>query len=161
MKKLIPFLILALSFVTAFSASANDNKDERTKARQEKWEQFRQEKNAFYVKTMELTEEQASQFIPLFEEMEKKKFEANREVRHEARAIINGNNITDEQYKAAADRAASLHAREAEIEKEYYARFCNILTPRQQFLYHRCEAEFQKQMIHKRNKKDKQRESCK
>ena len=93
--------------------------------------------------------------------MEKKKFEANREVRHEARAIINGNNITDEQYKAAADRAASLHTREADIEKEYYARFCNILTPRQQFLYHRCEAEFQKQMIHKRNKKDKQRESCK
>ena len=122
MKKLIPFLILALSFVTAFSASANDNKDERTKARQEKWEQFRQEKNAFYVKTMELT---------------------------------------DEQYKAAADRAASLHTKEADIEKEYYALFCNILTPRQQFLYHRCEAEFQKQMIHKRNKKDKQRESCK
>ena len=118
MKKLIPFLILALSFVSAFSASANDNKDERTKARKEKWEQFRQEKNAFYVKTMELTDEQASQFIPLFEEMEKKKFEANREVRHEARAIINGSNITDEQYKAAADRAASLHAKEADIEKE-------------------------------------------
>lgn len=149
MKRFISILTLALVCATSIVAVAQDNKNDREKVRKERWEKFRQDKHDFYAQTMQLTQEQAAAFFPLFDEMEKKKFEAGREVRREARAIIKGENITDEQYKAAADRAAALHEKEVAIEKEYYERFCNILTPRQQFLYHRCDPEFQKQAIHK------------
>ena len=153
MKRLISILILALSFTPAVNALAQDAKADRDKARKERWEKFRQDKHDFYIKTMELTPEQAQQFIPLFDEMEKKMFEANREVRREARIVEKGENTTDEQYKAAADRAAALPEKEVKIEKEYYEQFCKILTPRQQFLYHRCAPEFQKKMVNKNHNK--------
>lgn len=158
MKNFITILILALSFSVA---CAQDNKKENNNNRKEKWEKFRQERQDFYVKTMELTDEQAAQFIPLFDEMEKRKFEAGREVRHAMRQIEKNDNVTDEQYKAVADRAAALGATEAAIEKEFYAQFCQILTPRQQFLYHRCDVEFQKKTIKKRhNKGDDKKQHC-
>ena len=69
--------------------------------------------------------------------------------------------VTDEQYKAAADHAASIAEKEVAIEKEYYARFCEILTPRQQFLYHRCEPQFQKNMVNKRHNGGKGGKDCK
>lgn len=152
MKKLIPILIFVLAITTGISAVAQDNKQEREKARKERWEKFRQDKQDFFTRTMELTPEQAQQFFTLYDEMEKKRFEVAREVRREARELMKSENITDEQYKAAADRAAALAEKEVAIEKEYYKQFCNILTPRQQFLYHRCETEFQKEMINKHHR---------
>lgn len=146
MKKIVSILILALSCTIAFNAYAQGNSNDKEQARKEKWEKFRQDKHDFYIQTMELTPEQAEKFIPLYDEMEKLKFEANRELRHQCRAICNNPNVTDEQYKAVADEAATLDEKVVKIEKEYYVRFCEILTPRQQFLYHRCEPEFQKKM---------------
>ena len=162
MKKLLPILILALSFSVSFNALAQDNKQDPKNAHKEKWEKFRQDKHDFYVKTMELTPEQAEKFIPLYDEMEKLKFEATRQVRRESRVIMNADNVTDEQYKEAAEHAAALKEQELKIENEYYTRFCEILTPRQQFLYHRCEPEFQKQMVHKgKPRGDKKPQECK
>ena len=162
MKRLLPILILALSFAVTFNALAQDNKQDPKNAHKEKWEKFRQDKHDFYVKTMELTPEQAAKFIPLYDEMEKLKFEAACKVRRESRAIMNADNVTDEQYKEAAEHAAALKEQELKIENEYYTRFCEILTPRQQFLYQRCEPEFQKQLVHKgKPRGDKKPQECK
>ncbi len=152
MKKYIALIIFSIALLTPITSMAQRG-DDRSAARHQRWEQFRQEKHEFYARMLELTDEQAAQFFPLFDEMEKKKFEAAREVRREARTISESENVTDEQYKAAADRAAALAARELAIEKEYYAKFCQILTPRQQFLYHRCDHEFQKHLINKKKGK--------
>lgn len=160
MKKIISILLLTLTLAHVSSAVAQDNKHDDKQTRKERWEKFRQDKHDFFAKTMELTDEQSQQFFPLYEEMEKKCFEAVREVRRETREIMNNKNVSDEKYKAAADRAAALDTRKAEIEREYYTKFCQILTPRQQFLYHRCEHEFQKATINKKHhtaKKDAQR----
>lgn len=151
MKKYISILLLTLISVASSHVVAQDAKQDREQARKEKWEQFRRDKHDFYARTMELTDEQAAQFFPIYDEMDKKCFEAAREVRREAREIMKGENVSDEQYKAAADRAAALAAKRAAIESEYYEKFCKILTPRQQFLYHRCEIEFQKATINKRH----------
>lgn len=149
MKKIISILIFTLVLATTGTAVAQDTKQDRQKARKEQWEKFCQDKQEFYTRTMELTEEQATQFFPLFKEMEHKKFEIIREVRREERQLMKAENATDEQYKAVADKAAALAEKELAIEKEYYARFCQILTPRQQFLYHRCETLFQKEISRK------------
>lgn len=151
MKKIFTILLVIVAFVASVSVSAQDNKSEQDQARKERWEKFRREKQDFYTRTMELTDEQATKFFPIYEEMEKKCFEAAREVRREAREIMKGENIPDEKYRAAADRAAALDAKQAAIKSEYYKKFCEILSPRQQFLYHRCEVEFQKATIKKKH----------
>ena len=150
MKKIISILTLILSLAIVSDGFAQDNKRGRDDHGKEKWEKFRQEKHDIFVQTMELTDEQAKAFLPLYEEMEKKKFELTRQVRRESRQLLKNENATDEQYKAVADRAAALRMQEAEIESQYYAEFCKILSPRQQFLYHRCEIEFQKKMMKKK-----------
>ena len=59
MKKYISILIFTLCIAATGSAVAQDAKQDRQKARKEQWEKFRQDKQAFYTKTMELTQEQA------------------------------------------------------------------------------------------------------
>lgn len=157
MKKLISILIFTLSLATVSTAVAQDAKQDSQQARKEKWEKFRQDKHAFLVKTMELTPQQAEKFLPLYDEMTTKKFALVRDLHKEARELMKAENVTDEQYKSAADRAAAVAEKEVAIEKEYYARFCEILTPRQQFLYHRCEPMFQRE-ISKKHKDGGKRE---
>lgn len=160
MKKFVSILIFTLSLVTVGTAVAQDTKQDRQKARKEQWEKFRQDKHNFFAQTMELTPEQAEKFFPLFDEMEKKKFDLIRDLHKETRELMKAENVTDEQYKAAADRAAAISEKELAIENEYYARFCQILLPRQQFLYHRCEPMFQKE-ISKKHRGDKREKNCK
>lgn len=156
MKRIASCLILLLTCAAVFPVQSQDNTD-KEKRREEKWEKYRQEKHRFYVEMLGLTEQQSAAFFALYDEMEQKKFDANREVRRETRRIIkNGEQTTDAEYQAAADRAALLHEKEAAIEKEYYGRICQLLTPKQQFLYHCCELDFQKQMIKKESVQGKQ-----
>lgn len=152
MKKIVSILLIALAFMTTNCAMAQDNKQEREKNRKEKWEKFRQDKYNFFVETMELSDEQATQFIALYNELEKKRYEMGRDVRREAHQIMKDENVADEKYQAAADRAAALPKKIVALEEEYYQKFRQILTPRQQFLYHRCETEFQKSLINKKCK---------
>ncbi len=153
MKKYIGLLLLVLSLAPASQCVANGNNHHEGKAHHERWEQFRQDKHNFMKEKMYLTEEQAARFLPLYDEMEKKKFELAKEVRREAHVLMESQNVTEEQYKAAADNAAALAEKQVAIEKEYYARFCEILTPQQQFLYHRCNIDFQRHMINKKHHK--------
>ena len=154
MKKIVTCLVILFVGIFAIQSFAQTDAD-KEKVRKEKWEKFRQDKHNFMTEKMELSEEQAARFFALYDEMSQKKFALNREIRREDRRIETGENITDAEYKAAADKAAALHEKEAAIEKEYYARFCEILSPRQQYLYHRCEVEFQKSMLNKKSAKDK------
>lgn len=151
MKKILSILILALSLFIPLTAIAQDNKPDCKSARKEYWEKFRQDKHDYFAKVMELTDEQAQKFFPLFDEMEKKKFSASREVHREAHALMKNENATDEQYKAAADRANALSRTMAEIDAEYYAKFAQILSPRQLFLYHRCDVDFPKKALKKKH----------
>ena len=149
MKQLTSCLTLFLASCLLFPLMAQNSTD-KEKQRQEKWERYRQEKHKFYTEMLGLTEQQAASFFALYDEMEQKKFDANREVRRETRRILKkGEQTTEAEYQAAADKAALLHEKEAAIEKEYYARICQILTPKQQFLYHCCDLDFQKRMIKK------------
>lgn len=148
MKKYLALLLLVAMFLPVSSVANNPHKG---KAHREHWEKFQQDKHDFMKEKMCLTEEQAAQFFPLYDEMESKKFELMKEVRREAHQILESTNVTEEQYKAAADRAASLPERQVAIEKEYYERFCEILTPQQQFLYHRCQVDFQRHVLHKKH----------
>ena len=158
MKRIISLLILTLSLTTTVTALAQDGKADRHAARKERWEKFRQEKHDFYKQELQLTDEQAEKFFPIFDEMENKKFTASREVHREARTLMKSENVTDEQYRAAADRAAALPQAMAAIEAEYYAKFSDILTPRQLFLYHRCDIQFRKQAVEKRQNEDAPKE---
>ncbi len=150
MKQTVTLLILSLAALctTTVAAQQPGTKEEKRQAR---WEEFRKAKHAFYTEKLELTDEQSEAFFKLYDEMERSKFEMSREIRREMRSLAQkGDAVTDAEYKAVADKAAALSEKEAAIEKEYYAKFCEILSPRQQYLYHRCEIDFQKNLIKKK-----------
>lgn len=150
MKQTITLFILSLAALVATTATAQPSSTKEQK-RHARWEEFRNAKHAFYTEKLELTAEQAEKFFRLYDEMERSKFEMSRDIRREMRALAQkGDAVTDAEYKTVADKAAALPEKEAAIEKEYYAKFCEILSPRQQYLYHRCEIDFQKSLIKKK-----------
>lgn len=153
MKQTATLLILSFAALFASTAVAQHHGAKKDERRQARWEEFRQAKHAFYTEKLELTAEQAEAFFKLYDEMEQRKFELSREMRQEMRSLSKkGEAVTDAEYKAVADKAAALPEKEAAIEKEYYAKFCEILSPRQQYLYHRCEIDFQKSLIKKKTR---------
>lgn len=152
MKRTITLIILSIASLMAVTVVAQQPRAKEGK-HHARWEDFRQAEHAFYTEKLELTAEQAESFFKLYDEMEKRKFEMSRDIRHEMRALAKkGDAVTDAEYKAVADKAATIAEKEAAIEKEYYAKFCEILTPRQQFLYHRCEIDFRKSLIKKKTR---------
>ncbi len=163
MRRFITYLVILLSSGIALQCVAQEKNTDKEKIRKEKWEQFRKMKHDFFVQKLQLTDEQADKFFPLYDEMEQKRFELGRDIRRECRRINKEESaITEAEYQAVAEQLAALRVKEVTLEQEYYSKFCTILNPKQQYIYHSCEPDFHKQIIQKKsdekrhnNKKDK------
>ena len=101
----------------------------------------------------QMTEAQAEQFFPLYQEMEEKVFMANLEARRmEMRVSDNFDTATDEDFRQAAQALSDVKVREAEIEQEYYPQFARILSDKQMFLLKRAETHFASDMLRHYNR---------
>ena len=114
-------------------------------------EAFRAEQEKIITQEVGLTPEEAKVFFPLYHEMNRKRFELNREVRKEMKAITNGGNITSAQYIKIVDDWLEVRSKEVEIEKEYYAKFKKILPAEKLFKISIAEMKMNKEMLKKRD----------
>lgn len=97
---------------------------------------------------VQMTPEQVERFFPLYQEMEKKVFEANLEARRlEMQLSENFDTATDSDFRKAAQALSNVKVLEAEIEKEYFAQFDDILSDKQLFLLKRAETHFATDML--------------
>ncbi len=116
-------------------------------------EAFESKRNAFITAEVGLTPEEAASFIPLCNEMQKKKFEAGKECRKRDREIRKAKEIGDQMYKDVLDICLESRIKEAEIEKEYYTKFQTILSPQKIYKYRCAEMKFARLFVKERNKK--------
>ena len=101
----------------------------------------------------QMTEEQAEEFFPLYQEMENKVFMVNLEARRMEMQISDGfDNATDDDFRQAAQALSNVKVREAEIEQEYYPQFARILSDKQMFLLKRAETHFATDMLRHYNR---------
>lgn len=150
MNKII-FIVLAGIFV--FSTQQINAQNESREARMEK---FRTEKIAFLTTKLELTTTEAEKFWPIYNQLEKERWEAQKSRRQledkvrEAEESLSEHEIT----KLTRDFAGSMQ-KEGTLMASYNEKFLKVLPPKKVLKLYKAENEFRMSMIRRYREADK------
>ncbi|MGL4993233.1 MAG: hypothetical protein ACRC6R_03730 [Bacteroidales bacterium] len=126
MKKITFIVFVVYSCLFSSSAFAQD-KDLRNADK----ERFKHEKMAYLIKEVGLTTEESGLFFPIYNEMQDKIFNLQRDVRERTKDFRkNQDKITDKEYLDAVDKLIMIECNQAELESKYYKQFGKILSPK-------------------------------
>ena len=125
MKKIILLLSAVLLWALPVSVSAqNKNNDKAKQQRKEQFDRFCKFRRDFMMKQIGLSEQEAKQFFPLYEEMEGKKWTVDREARTFARKIVRSETaVSDVEYEKAAEVLLEKDEKLAKIDRDYQIKF--------------------------------------
>lgn len=143
MKTLLP-LLLALLFALATPATSNAQKDAKKRIDREA---FFARRNAYITAEAGLTADEAAAFIPLENELQRRKFEVGRECRKLARKNRTQQGLTDHERRELSNCLTETRLKEAQLEKEYIERFKKILSVEKLSKYQQAEAEFLRKFL--------------
>lgn len=135
-------ILIALILVT-FGVKAFAQTDDTEKA-------LKAEKVAFLTKKLDLTQEEANKFWPLYDEYWAKKTKILNDRRKLADDFIqNINNITDKVAVDYANRYVESQKREADLIAEYNKLLLKILPPKKVMLLYQSNYEFKNYLLQK------------
>lgn len=149
MNKIFFIIFVAISVLLSVPVSGQDQQ-----RRHFDREAFQAKRNAFIMAEVSLTPEEAALFIPLSDELKRKKFDLGNSYRKFIKEIRSKKNPTDAEYIKAVDGYLDLCIKEAELEKVYAEKFKKILSPEKLFKYQGAELKFAREYM-KGSKLDK------
>jgi len=154
-KKLIFILLFGLISSNLFLFT---QRDERRRA---EFEELNKKRVAFITKAMELTSDESKAFWPLYDELQVKKFELNRQLRR-AMSEFRGNERdrkkhTEKEFKDIVNLSLKFRADEMKLDEEYVAKFEKIISYEKIFKYLQAEQQFARQMLNQRSESATQR----
>jgi len=133
-------LLLTLTiflFIPAFTVWAQGGRTDEQ--RRQDFEELRTKRIAFFTKEIGLTEAEAKEFWPVFNELEEKKFELNRNMRQEIRKVRDaeraGKSVSAAEYDRLVNIIMDTREKESALEKEYLKKIQKILSPEKVFKY--------------------------
>lgn len=147
MNKIFFSIFVAFSVLYSVEVLAQDRKNDQKHFDKEAFEARR---NAFITAEVGLTPEEAAEFIPLCDELRKRKFEAGRESRKLSKGLRKKENPTVAEYEEAVEKSLEAEVEEARLEKEYYAKFKRILSAEKIYKYRDAEMKFYRQYMKER-----------
>ena len=154
MKKYL--FVSLLMFLAAITASAQDNK----KKPHFSPEEFQAKQRAYITEKAELTTEEADAFFPLFFELQKKKFELERNARKDFKRQRN-EQMSEEECRKFVYNMADVKIEVAKLEREYTDKYLQVLSPckvrRVQFAEGSFQRDLMKKMTERRDKAQKER----
>lgn len=147
MKTLGITLAIFLTSLVAFGQKKESDKD----AMQQRMEQLKAEKVAYFTEKIQLDSETAQKFWPMYNEYEAEKMRGH----HQYRELMwkyykekkEGKSMTDKEYLDMADAMVNAKVQQAELDKRYHGKFKEILTPEQLVNYYRADEQFGREMI--------------
>ncbi len=116
----------------------------------DRWDKFRAEKVSFLTDKLQLTPSEAQKFWPVYNELEQKRWEAQKlrrdlEIKvYEAEATLSKKDV----IQLTRDYSSSLQ-KEAEVNVKYNEEFLKVLPPEKVLLLYKSENEFRMHMIRK------------
>ncbi len=136
MKRILMILCLMVSVVYASA--------QRTAETRERWNrEMRQYKHDYLSKALDLSGEQQTRFLALYDAMENERRAIFKEVRRQQADIEKrGNAVSDAEYEKAAENAFLVKQREGAVEMKYYKEFKTVLTKKQLFKLKGAEKDF-------------------
>jgi len=137
------FRILIVFIFIALGAKAYSQTDDTEKA-------LKAEKVAFLTKKLDLTQDEAKKFWPLYDEYWEKKIKILNDRRKLADDFIqNINNITDKEAVDYARRYVESQKRESDLIAEYNKLLLHILPPKKVMLLYQSNYEFKNYLLQK------------
>jgi hypothetical protein len=115
------------------------------------FESFKKRRITFITQAMNLADDEAKVFWPLCNELQEKKFAINQQVRKSVREFYKakkeGKTHSEEEYSALVKLIINVKVQEAQLDKEYTAKFSEIISSQKVFLYLEAERQFAREMI--------------
>ena len=144
MQKKLVWLLLFSFLGLNFHLFAQDNK------RKAEFESFKKRRIAFITKAMNLTDNEAKVFLPLYNELQEKKFILNREVRRAMREFTQaeeeGKIHSEEDYSNLVKLITDTNLQTAKLDQDYIAKFSDIISAQQVYLYIQAEQQFAREI---------------
>ena len=141
MKKLILSIsILTLFSTVIFSQECGDNCKKK--------EQIKAQKVAFITEKLQLTVEEAQQFWPVYNEMNKKSEEIDQQVKKIVQNYKkNKETLSNSELEAMSDRMMELEASSSKLDQDYYLKFKKILPVKKIIELHQAERSFKHELL--------------
>ena len=138
------YLLLIIS-VVCMAASAQEQTNKPRPPRMTP-EEFRTKQKEFIITHAELTEAESTAFFPLYFELQSKKHEINGRVWKKARAV-RPHERTEEECNEMIDALADVKIECATLEKQYLAKFKEILPAKKLMRVQMAEDRFQRELL--------------
>ncbi|MCM1052268.1 MAG: hypothetical protein NC349_09925 [Paenibacillus sp.] len=121
----------------------------------EAWmKEMQQVKNEYIARKLELSDEQKTKFLPLYNRMDEEMRQvAEQAMRMERDVRKKGAQATDLEYEKAAEAQFELKGKENRIELKYFKDFKTMLTPHQLFKLKKAERDFSRELMKKHNER--------
>lgn len=151
MKHYISILFISLFLVPNIQLSAQNqgNRNQKENRRKNHFEWFVAERQKFLTKETGMTENEAKQFFPLYNEMQEKKFSLNMEVHKEIRQLKNKESVSESDYARLVNALDEIPVKEAKLTKEYSEKFKKILSAEKLFKFKLAEGRFTREVLNK------------
>lgn len=148
MKKNKIFLLYITFLTSAFVFSAFPQKNRMNIA------DFEKRKMEFIKKEAEISDTEAAQFFPIFNELAKKKFDLHKGHRDQIQEMKEqGIELSSEEYKKLFENDIEVKLKEAELDKKYSEKLEKVLTPEKLYKAQQAERKFMQQELKKYREK--------
>ena len=134
-----------LLFVIALTASAQGQQKNRPHFSPE---EFQAKQKAYITEKAELSPEEAEAFFPLFFELQKKKFELERNARKDFKRQRN-EQMSEEECRKFVYNMADVKIEVAKLEREYTDKYLQVLSPCKVRRVQFAEGSFQRDLMKK------------
>lgn len=160
----IILIVLILSIFSTSVIARTEGKKEMPRTENERGKgkdgnehikRFKEFRRDFLTKKVQMTQEEADKFFPLYDELGDKKFKLQAEVGEKMRKVWDEDNASDADYNAVLDALEEIPVKEAALEKEYGQKFRKILSPKKMFRLKMAENEFSRELMRRPDRKDK------
>jgi hypothetical protein len=138
-------ILLTISLLLTFSMNAiaqGNNNGRQRDGRGPNMDEIFEKRNIYLTKAMGLTAEEAAVFIPLDNELIRKKFESERICRRLERELSNKKEKTDDECKKLLKCKEDAKEKVDKLDKEYLEKFKKILSSEKILKYQRAERDF-------------------
>lgn len=148
-RKVIFILLALLLLPIALMAQKPTDRERKT------WmKELQQYKNEFISNKLELSEEQKTAFLPIYNQMETEIRKLNDQTMKMERDIRKKKGeVTDLEYEKAAEAVFELKGKESKIELRYFKEFKTVLSPKQLLMLKKAERDFSRELMKKHHEK--------
>ena len=149
MKNCLVFIVFLCGFVPFVNATDGDGKRLSR-------EEFREKQKSFIIEQVGLSQEEAAKFFPLYFELQDKKKKLS-DASWKLMRQGEDEKTTEEQYGKIMETVCDNSIAADKLEKEYQAKFKEVISNKKIYLVQRAEMRFHRMMLRGMNRPEKRK----